>query len=81
MSRKTKKKNLFFVGSLKVNDENSRIRIKDPFVRIMNPRIRTKAKGPGIRNTVLIISLQVKEEKKYLFWGVCSCWRRRQVWT
>jgi hypothetical protein len=47
-----KKKNL---GILKVNDENSRIRIQepdaDPFVRGMDPRIRIHTKMSRIRNT------------------------------
>ena len=46
-----------FVGSLKVNDENSRIRIQDsvpdpdPLVRGMIPRIRIHTKMSWIRNT------------------------------
>ncbi len=36
--------NLFFAGILKVNDENSRIRIQDPdpLVRGMDPRMRIR---------------------------------------
>ncbi len=45
----------FFVGILKVNDENSRIRIRDPnpdpLVRGMDPRIRIHTKMSCIRNT------------------------------
>ena len=45
----------FFAGILKVNDENSRIRIQDPdpdpLVRGMNPRIRIHPKMSWIRNT------------------------------
>ncbi len=50
-------KNLFFAGILKVNDENSRIRIQDPdpipdpLVRGMDPRIRIHPKMSWIRNT------------------------------
>ncbi len=52
-------KNLFFVGILKVYDENSRIRIQDPdpdlnpdpLVRGMDPRIRIHTKMSWIRNT------------------------------
>ncbi len=44
----------FFAGILKVNDENSRIRIQDPnpLVRRMDPRIRIHPKISWIRNTV-----------------------------
>jgi hypothetical protein len=49
------KKNSFFAGILKVNDENSRIRIQDPdpdpLVRGMDPRIRIHTKMSWIRNT------------------------------
>ncbi len=45
-SRKIFVKNLFFAGILKLNDENSRIRIQDsdpdPLVRSMDPRIRIR---------------------------------------
>jgi hypothetical protein len=57
ISRKNKIKNLFFVGILKVYDENSRIRIQDavpdPLVRGMDPRIRIRihTKMSWIRNT------------------------------
>jgi hypothetical protein len=34
--------NYFFAGILKVNDENGRIRIQDPLVRSMDPRIRIR---------------------------------------
>jgi hypothetical protein len=59
ISRKLCVKNLFFVGILKVNDENSRIRIQDPdpnpdpLVRGMDPRIRIRIhpKIALIRNT------------------------------
>ncbi len=54
-------KNLFFAGILKVNGENSRIRIQDPdpnpdpdpLVRSMDPRIRIRIhpKMSWIRNT------------------------------
>jgi hypothetical protein len=48
-------KSLFFAGILKVNNENSRIRIQDPdpFVRGMDPRIRIRihTKMSWIRNT------------------------------
>ncbi len=48
-------KNLYFAGILKVNDENSRIRIQDPdpdpLVRGMDPRIRIHPKMSWIRNT------------------------------
>jgi hypothetical protein len=49
------KKNWFFVGILKVSDENSRIRIQDldPLVRGMDPRIRIHLKMSWIRNTAL----------------------------
>jgi hypothetical protein len=52
-----KNKNLFFVGILKVNDENSRSRIldpdpnPDPSVRGMDSRIRIYTKMSWIRNT------------------------------
>jgi hypothetical protein len=56
-SRKNCVKNLFFAGMLKVNDENSRIRIQDPdpSVRSMDPRIRIRIhpKMSWIRNTAL----------------------------
>jgi hypothetical protein len=62
ISRKNKIKNLFFVGILKVYDENSRIRIQDPdpdpnpdpLVIGMDPRIRIRihTKMSWIRNTV-----------------------------
>jgi hypothetical protein len=59
-------KKLFFASILKVNDENSRIRIQDPdpdpdqnpdpnpdpLVRGMDPRIRIHPKMSWIRNTV-----------------------------
>ncbi len=62
ISRKNCVKNyFFFAGILKVNDENSRIRIQDPepnpdpFVRSMDPRIRIRIrihpKMSWIRNT------------------------------
>ncbi len=45
----------FFVGILKVNDENSRIRVQDPdpdpSVRGMDPRNRLHTKMSWIRNT------------------------------
>jgi hypothetical protein len=48
-------KNLFFAGILKVNGENSMIRIQDPdpLVRGMDPRIRIRIhpKMSWIRNT------------------------------
>jgi hypothetical protein len=50
-------KNLFFAAMLKVNDENSRIRIQDPdpnldpLVRGMDPRIQIHPKMLWIRNT------------------------------
>jgi hypothetical protein len=50
-------KNWFFAGILKVNDENSRIRIQDPdpdpdlLVRGMDPRIRIHPKMSWISNT------------------------------
>jgi hypothetical protein len=52
---------IFFVGILKVNDENSRIRIQDPdpdpdpLVRGMDPRIRIHTKMSWIRNTAFQI--------------------------
>jgi hypothetical protein len=55
------KQKLFFVGILKVNDEKSRIRIKDPdpFVRGMDPRIRIRilSKMSWIRNTDFYFSI------------------------
>ena len=59
MSRKNFVQNYFFAGILKVNDENSRIRIQDPdpnpdpLVRGMDPRIRIMMhpKMSWIRNT------------------------------
>jgi hypothetical protein len=53
ISRKNCVKNNFFAGMLKVNDENSRIRIQDPdpLVRSMDPRIRIHPKMSWIRNT------------------------------
>jgi hypothetical protein len=48
---------IIFFGILKVNDENSRIRIQDPntnpdqLVRGMNPRIRIHTKMSWTRNT------------------------------
>ncbi len=52
ISRKFKKK-LVFVCILKVNDQNSRIRILDPdtLVRGMDPRIRINTELSWIRNT------------------------------
>jgi hypothetical protein len=46
-------KKLVFDGILKVNDENRRIRIQDPLVRGMDPRIRIRIhpKMSWIRNT------------------------------
>jgi hypothetical protein len=46
-------RNLFFTGILKVNDENSRIRIQDPdpLARGIDPRIRIHRKMSWIRNT------------------------------
>jgi hypothetical protein len=50
-------KNWFFGSILKVNDENSRIRIQDPdpdpLVRGMDPRIRIHPKMSWIRITDL----------------------------
>jgi hypothetical protein len=63
-------KNYFFAGILKVNDENSRIRIQDPnpdpLVRGMDPRIRIRIhpKILWIRNTAVIYKLLQKEYKK-----------------
>ncbi len=60
ISKKNCVKNLFFAGILKVNDENSRIRIQDPdpdpLVRSMDPRIRIRIhpKMSWIRNTAFI---------------------------
>jgi hypothetical protein len=65
-------KNYFFAGILKVNDENSRIRIQDPnpdpLVRGMDPRIRIHPKMSWIRNTApnstpgpLLVSHGLKE--------------------
>ncbi len=55
ISRKNWVKNKLFAGILKVNDENSRIRIQDPdpLVRGMDPRIqiRIHLKMSWIRNT------------------------------
>jgi hypothetical protein len=55
ISKKIVLKNLFSAGILKVNDENSRIRIQDPepLVRGMDPqiRIRIHPKMSLIRNT------------------------------
>jgi hypothetical protein len=63
ISRKNKNKKLFFVGTLKVYDENSRIRIQDPdldpLVRGMDPRIQSRirihTKMSWIRNTGIYI--------------------------
>ncbi len=48
-------KKFVFAGILKINDENSRIRIQDPdpdpLVRGMDPRIRIHPKMSWIRNT------------------------------
>ncbi len=55
-SKSNKQKKFVFSGILKVNDENSRIRIQDldpdPFVRGMDPRIRIRIhpKMSWIRN-------------------------------
>jgi hypothetical protein len=50
ISRKNCVKNSFLAGILKVNDENSRIRIQysdpDPLVRGMDPRIRIRIPTP-----------------------------------
>jgi hypothetical protein len=52
---------IFFAGILKVNDENSRIRIQDPdpnpdpLVRGMDPRIRIHTKMSWIRNTAFFV--------------------------
>jgi hypothetical protein len=59
ISRKYNLKKLFFVGILKVYDDNSRIRIQDPdpnpdpdpLVRGMDPRIRIHTKMSWIRNS------------------------------
>jgi hypothetical protein len=57
ISRKNCVKNKFFAGTLKVNDDNSRIRIQNPdpnpLVRGMDPRIRIRIhpKMSWIRNT------------------------------
>jgi hypothetical protein len=58
-SRKSCVNNYFFAGILKVNDENSSIRIQDPdpnpdpLIRGMDPRIRIRIhpKMSWIRNT------------------------------
>jgi hypothetical protein len=54
-SKSNKQKKCVFAGILKVNDENSRIRIQDPdpLVRGMDPRIRIRIhpKMSWIRNT------------------------------
>jgi hypothetical protein len=61
ISRKNCVKKLVFAGCLKVNDENSRIRIQDPdpdsLVRGMDPRIRIRIhpKMSWIRNTDMSI--------------------------
>jgi hypothetical protein len=61
INRNNKIKNSFFVGILKVYDENSRIRIQDPLVRGMDPRIRIRihTKMAWIRNTAWFGSLIV----------------------
>ncbi len=62
-SRKIGLKNLFFAGILKINDENTRIRIQDldpdpgPLVKGMDPRIRIHAKMSSIRNTDINVLL------------------------
>jgi hypothetical protein len=55
IGRKTFVKKFFLIGVLKVNDENSRIRIRSPLVRGMDPwiRIRIHTKMSWIRNTAL----------------------------
>jgi hypothetical protein len=59
-SRKNCVKKLVFAGILKVNDENSSIRIQDPdtLVRGIDPRIRIRihTKMSRIRNTGKFIS-------------------------
>jgi hypothetical protein len=67
--RKNCVKNKFFAGILKVNDENSRIRIQDldpdpdPLVRIMDTRIRIRIhpKMSWIRNTAQNIVSKLSE--------------------
>ncbi len=66
-------KNSFFVGNLKVNDENSRIRIQDPnpdpLVRGMDPRIRIRIhpKMSWIRNTFRVTFNPRNSAPFYLF--------------
>jgi hypothetical protein len=64
ISRKNKNKKLFFVGILKVYDENSRIRI--PLVRGMNPRIRihTKISGSGRLQSRIRSGLRILDPAK-----------------
>jgi hypothetical protein len=56
---------------LKVNDENSRIRIKDPdpnpLVRGMDPRIRIHPKMSWIRNTALMDSYFTYNTGRYRY--------------
>jgi hypothetical protein len=61
-SRKTLLKNQFFVGFLKVNDENSRTRI----------RIRIHTKMSWIRNTGLGMLLLGRQS------GQASLWKRQE---
>jgi hypothetical protein len=69
ISKKTLKIKSFFVGTLKVNDENSRIRIQDPvpLVRGMDPRIgirsRIHTKVSWIRNTGLDLRIGIRAKK------------------
>jgi hypothetical protein len=62
---------LVFVGILKVNDENSRMRIQDPdpLVRGMDPRIqiriRIHTKMSWIRNTALDGNLRSIQDQVY----------------
>jgi hypothetical protein len=63
MSRKKYKKNSFFVGVLKVKNENSRIRI-----RIHRSEIRIRTKMTQIHTHWFPVTLQAKEDG-----AVCVC--------
>ncbi len=75
---------MFFAGILKVNDENSRIRIQDPdpLLRGMDPRIRIHPKMSWIRNTDgywLVLGLNRGRCGWYRVWGKWTRRRRLRV--
>jgi hypothetical protein len=75
ISRKTFLEICFLFGILKVDDENSRVRIQDPdpLVRGMDSRIQIHTKMSWIRNTAFISHFYpIPDSNPHVFASVCS---------